>query len=518
MTEPTTGETRGPSRRGLLLLAIGLLVAGLAVALVALLYRPGYVVLVRMNEAEADWFRARLARFSEHHRVKLNVIACKTDDEIARQLEGERMARQKRVLLVQTPQELLVPFVDEGLIRPLADLGGKQRMAEITALFLPEAMAPVRFRGRPHYLPATFSSLLIFYSKRRVAEAVEHWEDVRPTVDGWLRAANGHGLPWDYALEDDPGLWDSYDVAVVAAWWSTREIEGLTLPRVAHAADAGPESAMDLAARIYSMSGTNEQILTLDGQAVWDAFAWESFFFTHDLYHPAMLSENWDTDDLLAAVAQGQLFLCTMTGADLYRLHGTGAPGMEGYLKEPGDLGVARMPRGLSLDQTKRQGARSGNSWSARSGTWWGVPQTSPDAPLALALAEHASSPEMQTDWCRAFGHLPLLRDLVADLDVIFREDWAFQIARTAKSQTLEFGRALPNSPRWHRARPALVAAWREACVERRLTRPIDLAGVLGDHAGTIERSGAPDAAPDAAPEATPDAAPARVPDAGRGP
>ncbi|MGH7725435.1 MAG: extracellular solute-binding protein [Candidatus Eiseniibacteriota bacterium] len=487
MNAEPTPTTAPPSRRGLFLLALGLLAAGLAVALVALLYRPGYVVLVDMNEAEADWFRARVDAFAEQHRVKLTVVAFASPDELGRQLEGERLARQKRILLVQAPQEMLVPLVDEGLMLPLTDLGGKGRIREISARFLPEAVSAGQPGGNPYYLPATVTTTLLFYSKKRVAEAVEGWESVRPTVDGWLREANGNGLPRNYVLEADPMLWDSYDVAVVAAFWATREFEGLRTPRLAHSAARNAGTAMDLASRVFAFGGSNEQLLSLDGHGLWDAFAWESFFFEHGLYHPSMRRESWDANDLLAAIAQGQIYLCTLTEPDVYRLHGTGAPGMEGFLKEPGDLGVARLPRGLSLAQDQKQGSRTGGSFSARSGTWWGVPRTAPDAPLALALAEHVTSPELQTDWCRAFGYLPPLRDLVADLDVVFREDWAFQIARTAKSQALELGRALPSSPRWRRAQPVLIAAWDEACAERHLTEPLDLVSVLERHAGTIE-------------------------------
>ena len=68
-----------PSRRGLLLVAMALLLAGLAVALIAILYRPDYVVLVPFDEPEERWFRTRIADFAEKRHVRLSTRAYKDE-------------------------------------------------------------------------------------------------------------------------------------------------------------------------------------------------------------------------------------------------------------------------------------------------------------------------------------------------------------------------------------------------------------------------------------------------------
>jgi hypothetical protein len=159
----------------------------------------------------------------------------------------------------------------------------------------------------------------------------------------------------------------------------------------------------------------------------------------------------------------------------LFRLRGTGAPGLEGFLKDPADLGVARVPRGVSLDLARSLPARGGDARAALSGTWWTIPRTTPDARLAADLVGLLAEREFQADWARTFGHLPARRDLLAEIDLLFEKDWQFTIARTAKKQALDRGRAQPATLRWRNNGRALVATWREMCVEKESTSPLAL-------------------------------------------
>ena len=61
----------------------------------------------------------------------------------------------------------------------------------------------------------------------------------------------------------------------------------------------------------------------------------------------------------------------------------------------------------------------------------------------------------------------------------MFEPEWQFAIARVAKHQAIERGRPLPAASRWRRNEAALVAAWREGCVEKHLTSALDLAMLL---------------------------------------
>ena len=199
-----------------------------------------------------------------------------------------------------------------------------------------------------------------------------------------------------------------------------------------------------------------------------------------------MTRENWEPDDLLSATAQGQVFLGWLDMPRLFRLHGTGGPGLEGFLKDPADLGVARVPRGVSLDLAQSLPARGGDPLAALDGLWWTVPRTAPDAPLAFDLVTLLAEREFQADWARTFGRLPARRDLLAELDLLYETDWQFTIARTAKKQALDRGRAQPGTLRWRNNGRALVAAWREVCVEQKNADPLAIGVALERQAVAI--------------------------------
>ena len=74
-----------------------------------------------------------------------------------------------------------------------------------------------------------------------------------------------------------------------------------------------------------------------------------------------MTSESWEPHNLLTAVTQGQVFLGWLDASFLVRLHGTGADGLQGFLRDHSDLGVSRVPRGASLEIDHGQPARAGD-------------------------------------------------------------------------------------------------------------------------------------------------------------
>jgi hypothetical protein len=476
--------------RALLWVALGLLVAGFAVALYAFLYRPDYVVLVRFDDLEEGWFRTRIADFAEKSHVQLTTRSYRDGAELERLLRAEALERKSRVLVALVPQSMLSPLVEEDLVVPLDEVREKSPLRAFLGRMAAEAAAPASARGRAHYVPATISTPLLFYSKRQVADALAHWGEERARIDQALARNNGKGLPDGYRLEEDPADWDTYDIAVLAAYWAQHPADGLTVPRVAHAA-VGEAAAHDLATRAYAQGARPEELLELDGTALRDALAWESVFLREGWYHPAMTREQWQPGDLLTAAAQGQLFLGWLDSADLFRLHGTGAQGLEGFLREPADLGVARVPRGVSLELERGRVARAGDPDAAISGLWWGIPRSAPEKNLAFDLIEHLSDREFQVAWARTFGRLPARRDLLGEIDLVFEPEWQFAIARVAKHQAIERGRPLPAASRWRRNQAALVAAWREGCVDKHVTSALDLAMLLRRKIQEQERPGA---------------------------
>ena len=402
-----------PSRRWLLLVAMVLLLAGLAVALTAILYRPDYVVLVPFDAHEDAWFRARVAAFAGKRHIKLTTRTFADDVELERLLRAESLERKPRVLVALAPRAALAPLAEEDLVLSVDDVRGTGRARTLAATMASRALAPSATRGGGlRFVPATVSTPLLYYSRARVAEVQADWESGRARADAAIRAAGGSGMPRTYRLEPDPADWDTFDLAVLAATWASRASEGITGPRVAHAA-AGDAAVVDLTTRAFTQGATANDVLDLDSVELRDALAWESVFFAAGWYHPAMTRENWKPEDLLSAAAQGQVYLGWLDMPHLFRLHGTGGNGLDGFLRDPADLGVARVPRGVSLELGSALPARGGDPEAAIDGLWWTVPRTAPDAPLAFDLVGMLAERDFQADWARAFGRLPTRRDLL---------------------------------------------------------------------------------------------------------
>jgi len=489
----TPGATPGgapaappPPSRFLLGLALLFFIGGAALTLYAVLHRPDYVVLVAMDKAEVRWFQARMQKFGDDHHARIAVQAWSDRAELARLLARDRAQRHPRILLADVPFDRVVALADSGAILQLAHVKPLGKIDALLSTYLPFALAPARVAGRLYVVPSRLRTECLYYSKAHVADAYAHWQDARPQIEEWLKAANGRGLPSDFTFDANPALWDSYDVFVAAAYWATRpDRAGMKVARVAHVVAPEEALALDLASRADVMDAGNAELLDVDGERLGDALAWESMFFAHGLYHPAMLKERWTASAVLDAVAQGQVWMATLEPRDLLRLRGL--PGQDPYVKDASDIGVALFPRGESLLLMRNDPARRGDPRAARTGYGWGVPASCPDPALAAQLLGDLTSEETTADLAQSLGWLPPRNGVEGDLDVLFRDKRSYEIALVGAHQLVAYGRSLPESPRWAEAQGALARLWEKTCVREQKTAPRDLAQAM-----TIDAPAAP--------------------------
>jgi ABC-type glycerol-3-phosphate transport system substrate-binding protein len=439
-------------------------------------------VLVGLDRIELRWFQARMERFGEDHRARIAVRAWSDRADLLRLLARDRATGHPRILLADVPFDRMMTLVDSSAILPLAGALGTGRAADLLAPFEPAALAPGKFGGRAYFMPSRLSTLCLYYSKAHVADACAHWQAMRPQIERWLSDANGAGLPNEYVLEADPELWDSYDVFVAAAYWASLDVSGMKVARVAHVIAPEEALALDLASRTDALGGGNTELLDANGDRLADALAWEAMFFRHGLYHPAMMKERWTAFDVEGAVAQGQVWMALLEPRDILRLRGL--PGQDGFVKDAADLGVASNPRGASLLAMQHYPAHTGDSWAARTGYGWGVPAACPDPKFAGALLQFLAGDETTADAATTLGWLPPRRGIRDEVETLYRDRKSQDIARVAAQQLFERGRALPESPRWAEAQPALVRLWEQAAVRDQLTTPRALVEAMRQAAG----------------------------------
>jgi len=467
------------SKRLLIGFAAVLFLAGFVVAVIAVLYRPERVVLVGMDARETAWLSRAVADFADKHHANVKFVPYRDAAHFDSLMAADRAARSHRIVLAEAPLERLAALADSDRVIPLKDVKGAGEVGELLTAFADGAVGPTKIAGRTFYVPSRVTTLCLAYSRARVADAVEHGGEVRSLVEGWLRQANGIGLPADFRLEADPAEWDSYDLLVVAAYWANQPFIDGTAPRVAHATAPANALGFDLAARAFSMGSDVDQVLALEGFGVRDALAWESLWFAHGLYETSMVTARWTPADIAREMAAGRVWLALLEPSAVLRLHGLAADTSSAAAPRASDIALSRLPRGVSLELKNRFPQRTGDPWSARGGYWWGVPKTSPDSRLALDLVRAMTTPEFQADAMRTLGWMPTRKDLVDGLAGIFTVKEEFELARQAVRQLYPFGRPLPNSARWPAASAALAYAWQDACVTRRATAPLELAEAL---------------------------------------
>ena len=248
-----------------------------------------------------------------------------------------------------------------------------------------------------------------------------------------FRAQNGVGLPVDYELEDEPGQWDWYDLAVVSYYWANTPYDGVLRSRTAHRGRIYAGTMTEIATKIFQAGGDSGTLLFQKDkiEAVYDAFEWEAFFRRNGLYNPRMWEERYTGEDIWSAMAKGEVFLAFMHQLDAFFVHGTDV--MRGYLDDSGDMATAIMPKGVSLElDANGRPVREGTHASNLSGWWWGIPTTSPDPKLSYELARYITSPEFHAAEVSAFGMMPILKELTENLNRYIPEQWMLDVFKTA--------------------------------------------------------------------------------------
>jgi ABC-type glycerol-3-phosphate transport system substrate-binding protein len=325
---------------------------------------------------------------------------------------------------------------------------------------------------------------LLFYLESKVQDALDGWQGYRAEIDAMLREANGYGLPAGYDLEQEPREWDFYDIAVLAYFWANHSYQGLTIPRLAHRGKRYHGTVNELITRIFQLGGDREDVLSMETDAVGDMFGWESFFIKNHLYHSGMWEQAWSGGDIWNAISSGEIFMCVFHQIDFFFVHGGSDPTMTGYLADPSDMGVAIMPKGVSLELTSDgRPQRVAGHYSNLSGWWWGVPVTSPDPELSYRLARFITSRENQIEECSRFGMFPVRVDVVDDLAEAFHEEWKRTVFRTTQMQFESGTEEPPRLDEWSQIGKNYLDAWYDLCVKRMTLRKEEISAGLKQYA-----------------------------------
>lgn len=366
-------------------------------------------VMVRMTEWQQPWFEARVIEFAKSRQVELRVDAYQLIRDVEAALRPGRDGQ--RPILVKVEGRQVADLVAKGLLRPLEEVVGADRLAADLAAYHPASLEPVRIGGKTWGIPRKLETMVLAYRRSSVREAVSAAPADRARFAALL-AAHGLELPAGHELESDPREWDLVDLLEVAHYLSRVPLDGKVAPRFAFRTADIEGTATDMACLAYPLGYA-------PGRRLEDQPGFERFLDLTRLMHagglvPPLVGEGSQTPRIFEGWNRGDVHLSFLQQLDARRL--IGGDEVPGFLPDPDDIGFAPIPRGGPwADDPDARPVPSG-------GWWWCLPAGAPAPDLGYALARQITSPEVHFEECRRFGMMPVLRSLTDDLAEAFPE------------------------------------------------------------------------------------------------
>jgi len=421
-------------------------------------------VLIKMMDKQEKYFSEEVvSKFSTNDERRLEVLRYAAVDSI----EFELIKYPGKISLIKVPFDKSWSLVQRGKIRPLHSFLGPEEIKEFNDTYI------FTFLGRQHniqyFIPRKYETRIMVYRKSKVKHAATLWRTFLDTINQCVEHCNGYGLPASYVLEENPNLWDYYDILVVGWIWARMEYNGKTKPRIAHRGKMYSGTSQRIIDRVFQCNGEAGNVMSMQGDPVLDAFHWEAAYAAGGIYNPRMWEEEWSGAGVWQGFADEEVFLSFMTQLDCFYIHGTGQDGLEGFLKDPDDMGVATMPAGCSLELSDSgEVLRKGRKTITTGGWWWAIPSDAPDPQMSYKLARYITSKENQVQGCSRFGMLPVRKDVRNEMDSLFDAQWMKEIYDISYEQVVyNKSTVLPRHHRFHEIGKIYLDAWSYIIINR---------------------------------------------------
>jgi hypothetical protein len=395
--------------------------------------------LVSMVPDQEDYFRSEVARqFEREHHARVSVVHYDDIDSLEIRLRNNTAG----VGLVKVPFDRRTTLIEQNLFKPIADILTPEQLRNFTGDYLLTTLGEKD--GRPCLVPRKFETRIMVYSKSRVAEALASWQKYEDEISSEMKRYNNSGLPAGYALEDNPDEWDYFDLFVTGWIWSHTQYNGKAKGRIGLRGKRYSGTWLGIVDRVYQLGGDSSNVVSMTGDAVVDAFHWEAVYAASGIYNPGMWEKGWSGADIWKAFAEGEVFLSFMTQLDCFFLHGTGRDNLMGYFKNPDDMGVALMPLGCSMDcSPENVPLRTGKRSITTGGWWWGIPANAPDPVASWEFARFITSTPAQIQECSRFGMVPVRKDVLSDMNMLFGGGWISRIYEVSFRQLMLNGKTV---------------------------------------------------------------------------
>lgn len=401
-------------------------------------------VLIRMMPDQELYFTSDIvAAFEKEHPYHVKVDRYGSTDSIPEALA----AHKGTISVVKIPFDKAHSLIQQNKLALLDTILTPDELSRLKNDYLLTSLGAAG--KRPCLIPRKFESRIMVYCKSKVADAVLSWRNHKASADSALARYNGFGLPATYLLEADPEQWDYFDLFMVGWIWSHTMYDGTCQGRMGFRGKRYSGTTQRIYDRIFQLGGDTSAVLSMEGDAVVDAFYWEAVNTASGIYHEKMWSERWSGADIWKQFGSGDVFLSFMTQLDCFFIHGTGSDNLNGYLKHPEDMGVATIPRACSVDlDASGIPLRIGSKSISTGGWWWAIPADVPDSRAAWEFISFITGTSAQIQESTRFGMIPVRKDILGDMAVIFGGGWISVIYETSLKQLMHNGyTSLPQNP-----------------------------------------------------------------------
>jgi ABC-type glycerol-3-phosphate transport system substrate-binding protein len=427
-------------------------------------------VLIRMMPGQERFFREKiLPDFEKKYQCKVNIATFNSEWDIERLLKLENAKKKGSIALVKTPFEMTRMLVKKGLIQDLYSVMDSNQVLQDLAEYHQLASGLGFFDGKPYYIPRKLETRVLFYRKSKVAEAIKKFPEHRERISKELKDLNGYGIPAAYELESEPEKWDFYDLYIIGSIWANEEYNGVKMGRIAHRGARYGGTALFLVDRALQMGASSSDILKLTEDKMVNMYVWERNFIKSGIYNPGMWQDPWKGANIYNAIKDGKVFAAYFQQIDAFLVHGwKDDPSMPSFLPDENDMGLVTVPLAVSFELDEEgKPAFEGTRSISTGGWWWGIPETSPDAQLAYALARFITSRDNQAKECSRFGMIPVRKDILNKLPEVFDQGWVGDIFKVSVGQVQTNGlTTVPLVAGYAEMSQNIIDAWYALCVE----------------------------------------------------
>ena len=406
---------------------------------------PRRYVVMQLDEVQAAWFQTHiLDDFNAETNSNLEVLRVSEEEQLQAVTRDSARAG-KDVVLTALPATQVGRAIETKLVRPFTDVVPEAKIAEAFHPLGDAVLAVGKLSGTQYFLPRMAVIDVAVYRVSKVRDAVLHWSVLRPQIDAALAKINGRGLPKNYELGLTPDAWTSYDLFVMAYYWSHRSYGGRPArPRVAHRTGDEVDGQRDILSALYRLGATDATVGNFGDRAAIDLFQWEALYRDEGAYVPEMFAdEPFDDEAVLQGLKSGEVFFAPIDAMEAFNLHGGSHSAAMAQVDDPADLEFTSMPRGASLLlDASGHPQRERSSFSFLEDWVWALPAEAGDSTVGYQLVQFLWRPDIHARECEALGMLPLHPQVVAERVSRFRLEWMSHVIEAGLAQARHGERA----------------------------------------------------------------------------